>query len=752
MYSGRRTTTGITLDGAATGKCWVRAEETSREETQVWGYAARVNLPVYVGPNIAGELEIKTVDQHAAAFTAGDGAAAAILPPITPENNPNLLIGGRQFRPGRMRTSALGGLYVYVEPFHYDGGYWPGGDFLMTVPSTASMQAWCAVALNVAGDALVQFTGTEYALPYLLTEVELGNLTVTPGYIPVGAVVLQNGQTTITGAESWADFHYHFAQAGSATSGFVTLTPDSDTRNTVQPSGDHPALIIKNNASQTDNPFQTQTSAGAVNVSIAPLGGLTVNEQGADSDTRIEGDTNANLLFVDAGADRVGIGTASPAQLLDVNGTAIIQTLMTDASTELTLASGAVTVTQTFHRVDTEADAASDDLATINGGTDGQFLVIRAENTAREVVVTNSGNITTSDGNNVALDEVYKFLLLIYDGNRSKWNVVGGGGGGGGGSGSYYQTVKDNGTPLAQRAALNLIGGTDIALTIADDIGNGETDVTITFTGSGSGSTPYSLCQGRLTLTSGTPVTTSDVTAATTLYFTPYKGNQIGLYNGSAWEMKTFSEISLSLSGYTADKNYDIWVYNNSGTVTLESTIWTNGTTRATALTTQDGVYVKTGATTRRYLGTIRITATTGQCEDSLTKRFVWNYHHRVARALRKLAASTWTYTTGTWRQWNANTAYKVESVIGVAEDAIKLTLAGRGRSTDFSFGVNSTTTKATEATQATNDVATNITGEAHYIAIPPVGYSYYAMLEYGKAGTVMDGYDIWGIVGEVFA
>ena len=751
MYSGRRTTTGITLDGAATGKCWVRAEETSREETQVWGYAARVNLPVYVGPNIAGELEIKTVDQHAAAFTAGDGAAAAILPPITPENNPNLLIGGRQFRPGRMRTSALGGLYVYVEPFHYDGGYWPGGDFLMTVPGTASMQAWCAVAMNPADDTLYQFTGTEYALPYLLTEVELGNLTVTPGYIPVGAVVLYNGQTTITGAERWADFHYHFAQAGSAISGMVILAPDSDTRNTVQPSGDHPAIIVKNNASQTDNPFQTQTSAGAVNVSIAPLGGLTVNEQGADSDTRIEGDTNANLLFVDAGADRVGIGTASPAQLLDVNGTAIIQTLMTDASTELTLASGAVTVTQTFHRIDTEADAASDDLDTISGGVDGQFLVLRAENTAREVVVTNSGNITTSDGNNVALDEVYKFLLLIYDGNRSKWNVVGGGGGGA--AGSYYQTIRDAGTPLTQRGKLNFIEGTDITLTIADDAGNDETEVTIAFTGSGSGSTPYSLCQGRLTLTSGTAVTTSDVTAATTLYFTPYKGNQIGLYNGSSWEMKTFSEISLSLSGYTASKPYDIWVYNNAGTVTLDSTVWTNDTTRATALTTQDGVYVKTGATTRRYVGTIRITATTGQCEDSLTKRFVWNYYNRTPRPLRKLPSTyTWSYTTAVWRQWENDATNQVESIIGVIEDAISLILVARGNENDNGIGINATNALGSGVSQVTNNATTNNTTTGTYQGFPSLGYSYYAMIEYGRGGQLNEGYSIFGLSGQLLA
>jgi hypothetical protein len=40
--------------------------------------------------------------------------------------------------------------------------------------------------------------------------------------------------------------------------------------------------------------------------------GATINDSGGDSDTRIEGDTDANLVFVDASTDRVGIGTNSP--------------------------------------------------------------------------------------------------------------------------------------------------------------------------------------------------------------------------------------------------------------------------------------------------------------------------------------------------------------------------------------------------------------------------------------------------------
>jgi hypothetical protein len=38
---------------------------------------------------------------------------------------------------------------------------------------------------------------------------------------------------------------------------------------------------------------------------------VVVNESGADVDFRVEGDTEANLLFVDASADNIGIGTNS---------------------------------------------------------------------------------------------------------------------------------------------------------------------------------------------------------------------------------------------------------------------------------------------------------------------------------------------------------------------------------------------------------------------------------------------------------
>ena len=47
---------------------------------------------------------------------------------------------------------------------------------------------------------------------------------------------------------------------------------------------------------------------------------VVINEDSADLDFRVEGNGFANLIFANAGTDRVGIGTASPSALLDVQG------------------------------------------------------------------------------------------------------------------------------------------------------------------------------------------------------------------------------------------------------------------------------------------------------------------------------------------------------------------------------------------------------------------------------------------------
>jgi hypothetical protein len=59
---------------------------------------------------------------------------------------------------------------------------------------------------------------------------------------------------------------------------------------------------------------------GSSDVTIGTAG-FIFNEGGADKDFRVESDSNANMLFVDAGNNRVGVGSATPSSVLEVTGT-----------------------------------------------------------------------------------------------------------------------------------------------------------------------------------------------------------------------------------------------------------------------------------------------------------------------------------------------------------------------------------------------------------------------------------------------
>lgn len=95
-------------------------------------------------------------------------------------------------------------------------------------------------------------------------------------------------------------------------------------------------------------------------------------------------------------------------------------------SGELTIASGAVTVTGPNHTIDTEGDASIDELDTINGGSDGSFLTLQAENGSRTVVLPhNTGNIYNPRGENIFLEDQYQVVLLQYQAALTKWVVLG---------------------------------------------------------------------------------------------------------------------------------------------------------------------------------------------------------------------------------------------------------------------------------------------------------------------------------------
>src|SRR3990172_5719051 len=84
------------------------------------------------------------------------------------------------------------------------------------------------------------------------------------------------------------------------------------------------------------------------------------------------------------------------------------------APTELTIAAGVITVTKMLHTVDTQADAASDDLDTINGLEDGHICILKCADAGRTVVLKHAtGNLALPGNEDVYLDEHERSVMLI---------------------------------------------------------------------------------------------------------------------------------------------------------------------------------------------------------------------------------------------------------------------------------------------------------------------------------------------------
>ena len=313
--------------------------------------------------------------------------------------------------------------------------------------------------------------------------------------------------------------------------------------------------------------------------------------------------------------------------------------------------------------------------------------------------------------------------------------------------------VASGGTGLDTLTSANLIvgaGTSDVTF-----IAPGSSANVLTSNGSVWASTapaagwqPLNTCEGRLTATSGLPVTPADVSGVSSIFFTPYCGNKIALYDGSSdWDLVTFTEITISLSGLTASKPYDVFIYNNSGTATAETLVWTNTTTRATALAYQNGILVKSGVTTRRYIGTVYINSSGAETDDTMVKRYIWNYQNRVARLLyRHDPTNSWAYTLATVRQANGSTDNQVEAVIGVQEVPLRLTLLGISRNstgnTNRRVGIGVGTTTAFDTTQTIHGPDMGATAPANqqmrHMTIlntyPVVGYQFYSWNENSTA------------------
>jgi hypothetical protein len=269
----------------------------------------------------------------------------------------------------------------------------------------------------------------------------------------------------------------------------------------------------------------------------------------------------------------------------------------------------------------------------------------------------------------------------------------------------FWETVLDDSTAAA---SLTTLGVTAPAQTILDDASVSAIRTTLEIDGTSgviaggdlASTAVAQVFQARITVATGDPFAQAAATA-TTLYLAPATGDKLALYYSSRWNLRTLTQISIAVPA-VADQMYDLFVYDNAGTLTLEATAWTNDTTRATALTTQNGVYVKTGATNKRYAGSFR-TKTSGQASDDPRWRHVWNYYNRMTKpAYFAATVGAHAYTTNTWRQRAADTTQQIDFIQGVADEWTHLRAFGTSQNTDanvirgIGIGQSSTTVPMT--------------------------------------------------------
>ena len=207
--------------------------------------------------------------------------------------------------------------------------------------------------------------------------------------------------------------------------------------------------------------FQWETGAPTHS---APQGSLYYRVDAADSDTTWYRATDA------VGTWEAIVGSEITEMLAAANawtGANTFQNLLFGSVSTLTIAAGAVAATRSYHQLDTEAAAASDDLDSITGGAEGEVLFVRIVAAARNVVLKHgvgANLISCLGARDITLDVLTDWALLVHNG--SQWTVA------------AYSTVTDGILGAANTWGAEQTFGAGIALLDADNItlGTGDDD------------------------------------------------------------------------------------------------------------------------------------------------------------------------------------------------------------------------------------------------------------------------------------
>ena len=174
----------------------------------------------------------------------------------------------------------------------------------ITIDSYAALKAGVITASDVETGVISAADGTQSA-----------TIADSTGIMTISSSVLTT--TDINGGT--AD-NVTIGGSTPAAGTFTTATATNVQATNIKANDGTAAIVITDSTGAVELSTATTVSGSLTatgNVSVDG-GTFTFNETGADLDFRFEGDNDANLLFGDAGNDRIGIKTATPGYDLDI--------------------------------------------------------------------------------------------------------------------------------------------------------------------------------------------------------------------------------------------------------------------------------------------------------------------------------------------------------------------------------------------------------------------------------------------------
>jgi hypothetical protein len=227
------------------------------------------------------------------------------------------------------------------------------------------------------------------------------------------------------------------------------------------------------------------------------------------------------------------------------------------------------------------------------------------------------------------------------------------------------------------------------------------------------------------------------------------------------------SDSTKSPAGVTTNSNYDLFVWDDSGTYRCtRGPAWTSDTGRGTGAGTTElqmisGIYTNAvaisngpGANRGTYVGTIRTNGSStvdwsvGGTADGGTAGYIglWNAYNRVSWTAGVFDSTTsWNYTTATTRASNGSNAMRVSFVAGLAGAHVIETVFNGLQSTATTggrCGVGYDTTSAFAGAIGSPQIAAGAAGTliGRDQRIVDLGFHYYQALERGASGTTFYG------------